>query len=136
VRPSVRTRSGERPGTPRRYTETYAARERTPRGDRCTDREQTVFDARDLPPPEPLKRTLERLAEMDDGLVLVQLNDRVPQHLYPKLTDRGYEYETTETDDVTPGQLVRCSGEREISPRATEPSVAVVVLAPTDASEE
>ena len=73
---------------------------------------------------------------MDDGLVLVQLNDRVPQYLYPKLTDRGYEYETTETDDVTPGQLVRCSGEREISLCATESSVAVVVLAPTDASEE
>jgi len=37
---------------------------------------------------------------------------------------------------VTPGQLVRCSGEREISLCATESSVAVVVLAPTDASEE
>lgn len=30
---------------------------------------------------------------MDNG-VLVQYNDRVPQFLYPKLDDRGYEYET------------------------------------------
>lgn len=57
------------------------------------------LDARELPPPEPLRQTLERVAEMDDDAVLVQLNDRAPQHLYPKLTDRGYEYETVETDD-------------------------------------
>jgi len=59
-----------------------------------------TLDVRQLGPPKPLSETLERLAEMDGG-VLVQVNDRAPQHLYPKLDDRGYVYETTETDEAT-----------------------------------
>ena len=62
------------------------------------DRARETMDARELPPPQPLQNTLERLVELDDETVLIQLNDRAPQHLYPKLTDRGYEYETIETD--------------------------------------
>lgn len=57
------------------------------------------LDVRELGPPEPLKQSLETLVEMDGG-VLVQYNDRVPQFLYPKLDDRGYEYETIETDEA------------------------------------
>jgi uncharacterized protein (DUF2249 family) len=57
------------------------------------------LDVRNLGPPKPLKNTLERLVDLDDDTVLVQLNDRAPQHLYPKLDDRGYEYETTETEN-------------------------------------
>lgn len=64
------------------------------------DRSVSTLDARDLPPPEPLANTLERLADLDEESVLVQLNDRAPQHLYPMLADRGYEYETTETADA------------------------------------
>jgi len=58
------------------------------------------LDVRNLGPPKPLAETLETLADMEVG-VLVQLNDRAPQHLYPKLADRGYEYETVETDEAT-----------------------------------
>jgi TusA-related sulfurtransferase len=58
------------------------------------------LDVRELGPPEPLAKTLERLEAMDGG-VLVQINDRAPQHLYPKLDDRGYGYETLETEDAT-----------------------------------
>ena len=58
------------------------------------------MDVRDLGPPKPLKNTLERLVELDDDTVLVQINDRAPQHLYPKLDDRGYEYETVAVDDA------------------------------------
>ena len=61
-------------------------------------RARETMDARDLPPPQPLQHTLERLVELDDETVLVQVNDRAPQHLYPRLTDRGYEYETIEAD--------------------------------------
>ena len=57
------------------------------------------LDVRELGPPEPLVQTLERLADRDGG-VLVQFNDRAPRHLYPKLNDRGCEYETTDTDDA------------------------------------
>jgi len=67
--------------------------------DAPTDRPRETIDVRELPPPEPLRRTLERLAELADD-VLVQRNDRRPQHLYPKLADRGYEYDTVETDEA------------------------------------
>jgi len=64
------------------------------------DARVTTLDARDLPPPQPLQKTLEGLAELDSETVLVQLNDRAPQHLYPKLGDRGFSYETQELEDV------------------------------------
>jgi uncharacterized protein (DUF2249 family) len=63
------------------------------------DRPSEIIDASELPPPEPLRNTLERLSELDDTAVLIQLNDRRPQHLYPKLDDRGYEYDTIESGD-------------------------------------
>ena len=63
-----------------------------------SDRPREVFDARRLPPPQPLQRTLERLTELADDVVLLQRNDRAPQHLYPLLDDRGYAHETVEVD--------------------------------------
>ena len=60
--------------------------------------------------PQPLTRTLERLAELDDETVLVQLNDRAPQHLYPKLADRGYQYDTQELPAPLEDALEPASG--------------------------
>jgi uncharacterized protein (DUF2249 family) len=57
-----------------------------------------ALDVRDLPPPEPLKRTLERAEDLD-GTVLVQVNDRVPKHLFPRLDERGFAHETVEHED-------------------------------------
>jgi uncharacterized protein (DUF2249 family) len=74
------------------YTELVA------RTDAPTDGHREILDASDLPPPEPLRQTLNALATADPGTVLVQVNDRAPQHLYPKLEDRGYQFETRETD--------------------------------------
>jgi len=62
------------------------------------DRGTETLDVRALGPPAPLTETLETLPDLD-GTVLVQVNDRVPQHLYPKLADRGYAYETVEDGD-------------------------------------
>ncbi|MFB6093269.1 MAG: DUF2249 domain-containing protein [Haloquadratum sp.] len=67
--------------------------------DVSTDRAIDFLDARELPPPEPLEETLSRLADLDDSTVFVQLNDRAPQFLFPKLDDRGLAYQTAETDD-------------------------------------
>jgi uncharacterized protein (DUF2249 family) len=58
------------------------------------------LDVREMGPPKPLTETLETLAESDEEEVLVQVNDRAPQHLYPKLDDRGYAYETVETEET------------------------------------
>lgn len=63
-------------------------------------RPRRTLDVRELGPPKPLTETLETLAELGDE-VLVQVNDRAPQHLYPKLADRGYEFETVTDGDVT-----------------------------------
>lgn len=59
-----------------------------------------TLDVRQLGPPKPLTETLELLPELE-GTVLVQINDRAPQHLYPKLEDRGYTYETVTVEDAT-----------------------------------
>jgi len=68
------------------------------RTDAPTDRTLEVLDVRTLPPPQPLQRTLERLAELGDDVVLLQRNDRAPQHLFPRLDDRGYAHETVEVE--------------------------------------
>lgn len=62
------------------------------------DRPHETLKVTDLPPPQPLKETLERLAALDEATVLVQVNDRTPQHLFPRLEDRGYAYASAETD--------------------------------------
>ena len=59
------------------------------------------LDVRSLGPPKPMTETLETLAELDDGEVVVQFNDRAPEFLYPKLEDRGFAYDTVENDDAT-----------------------------------
>ncbi|MFB6097388.1 MAG: DUF2249 domain-containing protein [Haloferacaceae archaeon] len=64
-----------------------------------TDRDVELLDVRALGPPKPLTETLETLADLDEDLLLLQRNDRAPQHLYPQLEDRGYDYETVELDD-------------------------------------
>jgi len=64
------------------------------------DRERELLDVREMGPPDPLVETLETLPELADDVVLVQVNDRAPQHLYPKLDDRGYEYATVEADEA------------------------------------
>ena len=66
-----------------------------------TDAPAETLDVAAAGPPVPLRRTLERLAELDDDVVLVQQNDRAPQHLYPQLEDRGYVFETVERAEAT-----------------------------------
>ncbi|WP_435176750.1 DUF2249 domain-containing protein [Halorussus sp. AFM4] len=66
-----------------------------------SDRPTEVLDVRELGPPGPLTETLETLPDLADEAVLVQVNDRAPRHLYPKLGDRGYAYETVADGDAT-----------------------------------
>ena len=70
------------------------------RADAPSDRPREMLEVRELGPPKPLTETLETLADLNDRTVLVQVNDRAPQHLYPKLTDRGYEFETVTDDEI------------------------------------
>ncbi|WP_254768662.1 cupin domain-containing protein [Salinilacihabitans rarus] len=63
--------------------------------------------------------------------------DRVPPHTHPGtnvvlhlLSGRLELTLDDETYDLTPGEVARFSGEREISPHAVEDSTALVVFAP------
>lgn len=71
-----------------------ALRERVP-----SDRRVIVLDVASAPPPKPLTETLQRLATLEADELLVQVNDREPQGLYPKLEDRGARYASTDRDD-------------------------------------
>lgn len=62
--------------------------------------ETASLDVRELGPPKPLRRTLERVETLGDGDVLVQYNDRTPQFLFPRLDDRGFAYAAVETDET------------------------------------
>jgi uncharacterized protein (DUF2249 family) len=67
--------------------------------DAPTDRPVETVDVRQSPPPEPLTRTLEALPSLSEETVLLQYNDRVPKHLFPKLEERGYDHDHAELDD-------------------------------------
>ncbi len=79
--------------------ESVLAQVEGPIGELSSDDGVVTLDVRELGPPQPLVTTLETLEEMDES-VLIQYNDRAPQHLYPKLTDRAYQYETIETENA------------------------------------
>jgi uncharacterized protein (DUF2249 family) len=59
---------------------------------------EVIVDARGLEPPQPMQRILEALASLPEGATLLARTDRRPMLLYPKLEERGYRYETRETD--------------------------------------
>jgi len=63
-----------------------------------TDRAVDFLDARELPPPKPLEETVTRVSDLDGSTVFIQLNDRVPQFLFPKLDEQSVEYRTAEVD--------------------------------------
>jgi tRNA 2-thiouridine synthesizing protein A len=60
-----------------------------------------VVDGRDLPPPEPMLRTLEALQELPRGEELTLLLFREPFPLYEVLERRGYAHRTELSPDGT-----------------------------------
>lgn len=61
--------------------------------------EDSVLDARDMEPPEPLVRTLEALDELLPGQRLRLLLLREPFPLYGILDRNGYRHQTEEQPD-------------------------------------
>lgn len=61
-----------------------------------TPPEIVVLDVRGLEPPEPMLRTLAALETLPVGRTLLQINERVPQFLLPKLEDLGFEHQVRE----------------------------------------
>lgn len=65
--------------------------------DNSGDDTTSWLDVRGLEPPEPLMRTLAALETLPEGNVLVQVNSRVPQLLFPMLAERGFACEVDES---------------------------------------
>ncbi len=63
--------------------------------------EPKVVDARNLPPPEPMERTLEALDELEAGQELLLLLYREPFPLYGILQRNGYAHRAEATPDGT-----------------------------------
>jgi len=57
------------------------------------------LDVRELPPPEPMMKILEKLAEVDDKTVLLVHHHREPMMLYPKLEERGFKAITNKIEE-------------------------------------
>lgn len=55
-----------------------------------------IVDVRGLEPPEPMVRTLAALETLPEGKTLLQINERVPQFLLPRLEELGFEHEIRE----------------------------------------
>jgi uncharacterized protein (DUF2249 family) len=65
--------------------------------DAVDDATTTHLDVRELTPPEPMMQTLAALEMLGAGHTLVQINSRVPQFLFPALTERGFAWEIDES---------------------------------------
>lgn len=50
------------------------------------------IDCRDLPPPEPMAKTLEAVEALAPGAALVALLPREPRFLFPELEARGHSW--------------------------------------------
>jgi uncharacterized protein (DUF2249 family) len=50
-----------------------------------------VLDVRGMEPPEPMAHTLAVLETLPPGITLLQINERVPQFLLPRLAELGFD---------------------------------------------
>lgn len=69
-----------------------------------------VLDARDLPPPEPMERTLAALRGLAPGAELVLLLYREPFPLYAVLAREGFTHRTELAPDGTYSIRIRHAG--------------------------
>lgn len=58
-----------------------------------------VLDVRGMEPPEPMVRTLSALETLPPGGTLLQINERVPAFLLPRLAELGFEHQVREQEE-------------------------------------
>jgi hypothetical protein len=63
------------------------------------ERSQHLLDVSDLPPPEPLERVLDALADLPEGDALKVRLPADPVLLYPMLRSMGMHWERREAED-------------------------------------
>jgi len=57
-----------------------------------------TIDVRALPPPDPIELTLVVADKLPRGMALIQVNERIPQFLFPLLTERGMKHQIVKDD--------------------------------------
>lgn len=97
------TPAGSGGGTPR-------TDDRRPGAEDEGEEDVVVIDVRGMEPPEPMVRTLAALEELPAGKTLVQINERVPQFLLPRLEELGFGYEVREQGDALVRVFIRRRG--------------------------
>ena len=58
-----------------------------------------VLDVRGMEPPEPMVRTLAALETLPTGKTLLQINERLPLFLLPKLEELGFQHQVRQQND-------------------------------------
>lgn len=58
-----------------------------------------LLDVRGMEPPEPMVRTLAALEALPPGAMLLQINERIPHFLLPRLEELGFTYLVRERGD-------------------------------------
>lgn len=93
----------------------------------------TLSDLDDTPHAEVFETRRPRTVRLE-----LDADERVPRHTHEGtnvvlhlLSGRLELTLDDETYDLTAGEVIRFSGDREVSPYAVEPSTAVVVFAPS-----
>jgi uncharacterized protein (DUF2249 family) len=75
------------------------------------DDDVIVLDVRGMEPPEPMVHTLAALEVLPPGKTLLQINERVPHFLLPKLEELGFTYRIREQDEALIRVFIRRRGE-------------------------
>lgn len=57
-----------------------------------------TLDVKRMSPPEPMELTLAVVQKLPKGVKLVQVNERIPQFLFPLLDERGFVYKILSDD--------------------------------------
>lgn len=66
-----------------------------------------ILDVRGMEPPEPMVHTLAALEELPQGKTLLQINERVPQFLLPRLEELGFRYDIRKQNDALVRVFIR-----------------------------
>ena len=74
-----------------------------------------ILDVRGMEPPEPMAHTLAALETLPAGKTLLQINERVPQFLLPRLSELGFEYTIREQEEGVVRVFIRRSADAEAS---------------------
>lgn len=73
-----------------------AAAPSSPAGEGPEGDDIVILDVRGMEPPEPMVHTLAALERLPRGQTLLQINERVPRFLLPRLGELGFTHEIVE----------------------------------------